>query len=247
MIRRSLLLATAAGCALGRGGLAYAAEGAGEKGETASPSLQAVGALAKPKLPFSVEALAPRLSADAVRSHFAGFHIPCYQRLLNLEAGTRGSVSLTELIRQSAGQPSAQDLYVATTQLFNHNLYWSSIAAPRQGAVPALIEGYARRDFGGMRGLQEALLTAALDHTGPGWLWLLAGENGRLRVQALDDASSPMALGLRPLLTVDLWEHAYYLDYRHRRSAYLSSMLDLLNWDFAAAMLLAGSPGSSRT
>lgn len=244
MNRRSLLMASTAAIATGGSGGVTAGSLERGSGDALSPAV--VVSLAKPRLPFSADALAPKLSAESIRSHFAGFHVPSYQRLLNLEAGMRGASTLAEVIRQSAGQPAAQDLFLAAAQLFNHNLYWNSLSALPARIVPALVEGCAKRDFGGMGALQDALLTAALDHTGPGWLWLLADERGRLSVRTLDDLTSPLTMGLRPLLAVDLWEHAYYLDYRHRRSAYLASMLDVLNWDFAAEMLLSSASGTSR-
>lgn len=219
--------------------LGAAALGCGAADAQGLTDAQAVGAVGKPRLPFPVEALAPQLSADTVRTHFAGHHLGYYHQVLNLNS--LAGQSLTSIIEDSATTPALAALHTAACQLFNHNLYWQSLRAPKAEAMPPILAGRIERDFGGLPLLHNELLTAANSHPGPGWLWLLVSRGGTMTVRALPDNQSPIKAGQRPLLAIDLWEHAYYLDYRHRRSAYLRATLDLLNWPFAEAMLLASS------
>lgn len=203
--------------------------------------VETVAALDKPRLPFAAEALAPRLSAETIRAHFAGHHMGYYNQVLNLN--NLAGQTLPDIIRNSQHAPALAPLHAAACQLFNHNVYWRSLQASDPETPPPILARIIERDFGGLAQLHEAFLQAASRHPGTGWLWLLSDREGRLQVRALSDAESPLVMGAHPLLAIDLWEHAYYLDYRHRRTAYLSATLDLLNWPFAQAMLLGTQKG----
>lgn len=222
--RRSVLLAGAAGATQLVGGRASATAVRGT-------------AITRPQLPYSVEALAPTVSAEAVRVHFGAHHVGHYNRLSSLLGPRAATVSLEEVILQTHGVAALGEIYAAAGQVFNHNCYWSSLR-PTPSDPPAALARLLERDFGSVSRMQEQLIAAGGGHFASGWAWLVVEANGRLSVITTRDADTPLTQGLRPLLAIDVWEHAYYLDHRNRRSAHLAALVgNHLNWDFAAANL----------
>jgi len=203
-----------------------------------------------PPLPFDRHALAPAISAETFAQHHAGHH-QGYVDTLNRLADEEGleTASLLEIIRETADadpedvseQVSASDIFVNAAQHFNHAFYWRSLS-PAGGAPQGELAAAIARDFGSLENLLEAMVCEGADHFASGWLWLVA-DDGELALMAGHDAQTPVIDdSLKPLLVIDLWEHAYYLDHQRQRKAYLEAVTARhLNWDFAAEAYAAAS------
>jgi Fe-Mn family superoxide dismutase len=203
-----------------------------------------------PPLPFDDHALAPAISADTFAQHHAGHH-QAYVDKLNELADAEGldGAGLLQIIRETADadpedvseQVSSSDIFVHAAQHFNHAFYWRSLA-PMGGVPQGELADAIVRDFGSLDALLSAMVEEGADHFASGWLWLVA-DDGELALMACHDAQTPVIEeGLKPLLVIDLWEHAYYLDHQRARKAYLEAVTaNHLNWDFAAEAYAAGS------
>ncbi len=194
-----------------------------------------------PKLPYPVDALAPLISKSTLEFHHGKHHKAYVDKTNELIAGTDlAGKSLVEIVQAAAKRKDTPALFNNAAQAWNHGFYWQSLS-PAGGGKPkgALAERIAQ-DLGGMEGFVDAFRKAATGQFGSGWAWLsLAG--GKLEVSASGNADTPLAHGKTPLLTCDVWEHAYYLDYQNRRPDYVTAFLEkLVNWDFAAANLEMG-------
>lgn len=181
-----------------------------------------------PPLPFAEDALAPVISAETIQLHY-GKHHRKYVDTTNqlLEKEPNPARTLEELVRSSSGK-----LFNNAAQVWNHNFYWQSLSARASkpgGALRAQLE----RDFGSYEAFVDKLAAAANGQFGSGWAWLVQ-KDGKLEVMATPNAESPMAKGIRCLLTLDVWEHAYYVDYRNQRDRYVQALIEQrLNWEFA--------------
>ena len=176
-----------------------------------------------PELPYPVDGLEPYISARTLQAHH-GKHHRAYVDRTNALAGGGGG-SLEEIVVRAAGDSAKKVLFNNAAQAWNHAFYWRSLR--RKGAP-------APREFAKWA---DALKTAALGHFGSGWVWLVR-DGGDLKVVTTANADTPLVHGLVPLLVIDVWEHAYYLDHQERRAEYVSAVVDyLLDWDFAAANL----------
>ena len=201
-----------------------------------------------PPLPFKPDALAPAISAATFEQHHAGHH-KAYVDKLNMLAGQENmaTASLLEIIRKTAdaepdavsAQVSAGDIFVHAAQHFNHAFYWKSLSPEGGEPKDALLQAI-KRDFKSVDALRSAMVEAGVDHFASGWVWLVA-RDGALSVLSTHDAQCPVIdVALKPLLVIDLWEHAYYLDHQKERKAYLEAVVAKhLNWDFAADALAA--------
>jgi Fe-Mn family superoxide dismutase len=180
-----------------------------------------------PRLPYAEDALAPVLSAETLKLHH-GKHHKKYVDTMNqlLEKEQLDVSSLEEVVRNSKGK-----LFNNAAQAWNHDFYWHSLSPKRQRPAGALLHRI-EKDFGSYERFADAFGTAAVGQFGSGWAWLVDKE-GKLQVLATSNADTPMAHGVKCLLTVDVWEHAYYVDYRNERERYVSAILDRLNWQFA--------------
>jgi Fe-Mn family superoxide dismutase len=179
-----------------------------------------------PALPYRLHALEPFICAATLTKHHDKHHRAYVERTNTLAATFEGS--LEELIRSAAGDPARQVLFTNAAQAWNHAFYFRSLR-PRGGPAPsgALADPV----------LRENLKTAAKGHFGSGWVWLVADGAGA-KVVSTHDADTPIAHGQVPLLAIDVWEHAYYLDHQERRAAYVDAVVDhLLDWRFAAENL----------
>jgi Fe-Mn family superoxide dismutase len=203
-----------------------------------------------PPLPFSPDALAPAISADTFAAHHAGHH-KAYVDKLNALADEEGvaEATLLEIIRQTADadpdevseQVSAGDIFVHAAQHFNHAFYWHSLS-PDGGAPEGELKAAIERDFGSVEALLGEMVEAGLDHFASGWLWLVTDGEELLLFTAHDAQTPVIEEDLKPLLVIDLWEHAYYIDHGRARKAYLEAVTAKhLNWAFAARMLEAES------
>jgi Fe-Mn family superoxide dismutase len=224
--RREALAGTAAMIALSRRSARAA--------ERASPSAApAQGPVVLPPLPWAPDALAPVISAETLSFHYGKHHRGYVDRVNELVAGTPlASKSLEEILAVAAADPGRAELFNHAAQVLNHTFYWNSLS-PKGGGSPAgALRQRVKQDFGSVEALKKELLDAAVSQFGSGWAWLVL-EGGRLKVEKTPNADRPG--DGKPLLTLDVWEHAYYIDYRHRRKDYAQALVDkLLNWEFAA-------------
>ncbi len=189
-------------------------------------------------LPYAKDALAPSLSAATIELHYEKHHKGYLEKLRKLTDGKpEASRSLEDLIQTASGE-----LFNNAAQVWNHSFYWRCMR-PRGGGQPsgALLRSLEAA-FGSFGDFRKQLADAANGEFGSGWAWLVQSPTGRLRVCSSDDAENPLQVGARPLLAIDVWEHAYYLDYRNERARYVEAFLgQLANWDFVAANLDAAA------
>jgi len=179
-----------------------------------------------PPLPYAEDALAPVISAETLRLHH-GKHHKKYVDTANqlLEKEPLRAASVEEVVRQAKGK-----LFNNAAQAWNHDFYWKSLSPRRQRPSGALLHRL-EKDFGSYDKFADAFSQAAIGQFASGWAWLVE-KGGKLEVTTTGNADTPMAHGIRCLLTVDVWEHAYYVDYRNERERYVSAILNCLNWDF---------------
>ena len=189
---------------------------------------------ALPPLPYAEDALAPAISAETLRLHHGKHHqlyIDKTNKLLQ-EHAVEGT-TLEEIVRECAGVPDRTQLFNNAAQAWNHDFYWHSLS-PKGGEPSGGLLQRIEKDFGGYARFTKALASAASNQFGSGWAWLVV-KNGELAILATSNADTPMARGIGCLLTLDVWEHAYYVDYRNQRDKYLEAVIGShLNWQFAA-------------
>jgi superoxide dismutase, Fe-Mn family len=194
-----------------------------------------------PLLPYSKSALAPFLGAETLELHYEKHHRGYVDKLNKLVSGKpEAKLSLEELIVAATG-----DVFNNAAQVWNHNFYWLSMQ-PGGGGAPS--QELAKRiddAFGSYDEFRQQFSEAAIGEFGSGWAWLVKGVDENLFVCKSNDAENPLQRDLVPLLTIDVWEHAYYLDYRNERPRYVENYLDhLLNWDFVATNLTLAPPAN---
>ena len=188
-----------------------------------------------PPLPYAKDALEPYMSAKTLDFHHDKHHRSYVDGLNELVKGTAfATASLEATITGTARDEAKAAIFNNAAQAWNHNFYWRSLS-PSTTTPNAPLRAAVARDFGTMDGLCEKLAAAAAARFGSGWGWLVA-DRGKLSVISTSNADTPLTRGVTPLLTVDVWEHAYYLQYQNRRAEYLGQLIGkLLNWEFAAA------------
>lgn len=196
-------------------------------------------AITLPPLPYARSALAPHISEQTLTFHY-GKHHQAYVDTLNrkLEGRREANAPLEEIIRQTAGDLDRAGVFNNAAQVWNHTFYWRSMTPNGGGAPSGDIAKAIDRDFGGYEGFREAFAKAGAGQFGSGWAWLSVRDGG-LEIRKTPNAETPLTeAGATPLLAMDVWEHAYYLDYQNRRPDYVSAFLDhLINWNFANANL----------
>jgi Fe-Mn family superoxide dismutase len=186
-----------------------------------------------PTLPYAPDALAPHLSRETLEFHHGRHHKAYVDKLNQLIPGSGfEKASLEDLIRKTTG-----DIFNQAAQAWNHAFYWQSLS-PKGGGAPkgGLAEAIAR-SFGSFDAFQKQFSEKAAGLFGSGWAWLVRKPDGGLAVLQTSNADNPLRSGDRPLLTCDVWEHAYYIDYRNARVRYIEAWWKLVNWEFAAANL----------
>lgn len=193
-----------------------------------------------PPLPYAANALEPHMSANTFSFHHAKHHNAYVTNLNNLIKDTPlAAKSLEEIIHAVAGDASKAGVFNNAAQVWNHTFFWSSMKPAGGGKPTGELLARIETDFGSFDKFKEDFKAAAVGQFGSGWAWLVE-EKGTLKVTKTGNADTPMVHGQKALLTVDVWEHAYYLDYQNRRPDFVGAFLDhLANWDFAAANLKA--------
>jgi superoxide dismutase, Fe-Mn family len=188
-----------------------------------------------PKLPYMENALEPVISARTISIHYGKHHAGYVDKLNELVAGTPfDGRPLAEIVVGAAEDPKSTAIFHNAAQAWNHTFYWHSMRAKGGGEPAGKLKSAIERDFGEVATFLKAFSKAAAGEFGSGWTWLVAGKDGTLKIVATDNADTPLAYGETPLLTIDLWEHAYYLDYQNRRADYVAAWLDkLADWSFA--------------
>lgn len=189
-----------------------------------------------PPLPYAEDALEPHVSARTLSFHHGKHHKTYVDKTNELIAGTElEKLSLVELIRKAAKDEDSQALFNNAAQIWNHDFYWRSMA-PKGGQEPKGALGkQIDKDFGGYSDFKKLFKEKAAAQFGSGYCWLVLDAGGKLKIVTTANAETPIA-GTKevPLLTTDVWEHTYYLDYQNKRPAYLDAFLDhLVNWEFA--------------
>ena len=191
-----------------------------------------------PELPYGKDALAPHISPDTLDYHYGKHHNAYVTNLNNLIKGSDlESADLESIITKTAGNADKAGIFNNAAQVWNHTFYWSSMRPNGGGRPTGNIADLINGSFNSLENFIEEFKKAGATQFGSGWAWLIL-ENGQLKITKTANADSPLAHGQKPLLTVDVWEHAYYLDYQNRRPDYLSVFIEqLINWDFANANL----------
>ncbi|MGE3649953.1 MAG: superoxide dismutase [Reyranellaceae bacterium] len=194
-----------------------------------------------PPLPYAKDALAPHISANTLDFHHGKHHNAYVVNLNNLVKDTpMASKSLEEIIKESAGDASKAGVFNNAAQIWNHTFFWHSMKAGGGGKPTGAIAAKIDSDLGGYDKFVEAFKAAGATQFGSGWAWLVL-DKGKLAVTKTPNADLPMVHGQTALLTCDVWEHAYYLDYQNRRPDFLAAFVNsLVNWDFANANLAKG-------
>ena len=194
-----------------------------------------------PTLPFSIDALASRGMCQETLELHHGKHHQTYVTALNgfveKDAALQGK-SLEELIALSYNKPDMAPVFNNAGQCWNHDFFWKSLS-PKGGKIPAKLEAKLIADFGSVQAFKDAFKTAATTQFGSGWAWLIKDKNGKLAVTKTPNASNPIATGEgKPLLVADVWEHAYYVDFRNRRPDFITNFMDkLANYELAESLL----------
>jgi superoxide dismutase, Fe-Mn family len=190
---------------------------------------------ALPPLPYADNALDPVISANTLGFHYGKHHKGYVDNLNKLLAGTElASLSLEQPITETSGKADQVAIFNNAAQTWNHTFYWRSLRAKGGGEPPAALKQKIETSFGNLDACKKELATAATTQFGSGWAWLVL-EGDKLKVVKTGNAETPLTKGAKPLLTIDVWEHAYYLDYQNRRADYVNAVLDkLINWNFAA-------------
>jgi Fe-Mn family superoxide dismutase len=188
-----------------------------------------------PPLPYPENALEPVISSRALQLHYRKHHGGYVDTLNRLVSGTAlADLSLSQLLLEVAGQPDQALIYNNAAQIWNHSFYWQSLSPNGAGTCPQVLRGLIEYSFGDLETLEEKVSAVAMSQFGSGWVWLVL-DGKSLQVLKTSNADNPLLQGLKPLLAIDLWEHAYYPDYENRRGEYIAAILaTLINWDFAA-------------
>ncbi len=190
-----------------------------------------------PALPWSADALDPVISRRTIELHHGKHHAAYVEKLNELVAGTGlERLPLHEVVRRTAGEEARTEVFNNAAQALNHAFYWDSLK-PQAPKPPETLRQLLDRDLGGYDAFVGDFTKAATAQFGSGWAWLVVND-GKLEIRTTSNAATPIVERLTPLLTVDVWEHAYYLDYQNQREQHVKAVVEqLLNWEFAAENL----------
>jgi len=184
-----------------------------------------------PPLPFAKDALEPVISAETIDFHYGKHHQAYVTNLNNLVPGTEfADASLEEIVMQADG-----GIFNNAAQVWNHTFYWNGLSPDGGGEPDGALEAAIDQAFGSFAAFKEAFIKSAVGNFGSGWTWLVKNKDGSVAIVNTSNAATPLRDGKTPLLTIDVWEHAYYIDYRNARPKYLDEIWKLVNWNFVAA------------
>jgi superoxide dismutase, Fe-Mn family len=186
-----------------------------------------------PELPYAKNALAPVISANTLEFHYGKHHRAYVDNLVKLIAGTElADADLENIIKKAAGEPAKTGIFNNAAQVWNHSFYWKCLKAGGGGAPTGAVAAMINSVWGNYEKFADELKNAGVTQFGSGWAWLVL-DKGQMKIIKTANADTPIAHGQKPLLTLDVWEHAYYLDYQNRRPDYLAAVIGkLINWDF---------------
>ena len=180
-----------------------------------------------PELPYAINALEPHMSRETLEYHHGKHHKKYVDTANQLISGTEfESMGLDDVVKKSTGK-----LFNNAAQIWNHNFFWNCLTPQQQQPGKNLTDALVK-DFGGIDDFKKKFTEMAAGNFGSGWTWLVKGGNGKLEVVNTSNAGNPLTAGQTPLLTCDVWEHAYYIDYRNARPTYLEHFWSLANWSF---------------
>ena len=189
-----------------------------------------------PELPYAKDALAPHITPETLNFHH-GKHHNAYVNNLNtfLKGHALENVSVEDVIKRVEEVDAAMrgKVFNNAAQHFNHSFYWKSLRPVSKSGPGGSFLAALTKSFGGVDGFKDAFTKECLAHFGSGWGWLVKDKDGSLKIVGTHDAGTPLTTGQKPLLTCDVWEHAYYIDYRNDRATYLKNYWELANWEFA--------------
>jgi Fe-Mn family superoxide dismutase len=188
-----------------------------------------------PALPYAKDALLPHISVETIDYHYGKHHQTYVTNLNNLVPGTEfEGLSLEEIVKKSSG-----GIFNNAAQIWNHTFYWNSLSPNGGGEPTGPLADAINSTFGSFEKFKEELTKTAVTTFGSGWAWLVKNPDGSLALVSTSNAGTPLTAGQTPILTVDVWEHAYYIDFRNLRPKYLEAFWALVNWEFANANFAA--------
>lgn len=187
-----------------------------------------------PELPYAKNALAPQMSQETLEYHHGKHHHAYVNNLNNLIKGTRyENMTLEEIILSSEGT-----IFNNAAQIWNHTFFWNSLSPKGGGAPTGLALSLINDQWENFEKFKEEFTKSAIANFGAGWTWLIKNKDGKLAIVNTSNAQTPLTTEVTPLLTVDVWEHAYYIDYRNERPKFINAFWALINWDFVNKNLL---------
>jgi len=183
-----------------------------------------------PALPYALDALAPNISKETLEFHYGKHHQAYVTNLNNLIKGTEfENLDLEAIVKKSSG-----GVFNNAAQIWNHTFYWNSLSPKGGGEPSGALAAAINAKWGSFAAFKDAFTKSAIGNFGSSWTWLVKKADGSLDIVNTSNAATPITGADKPLVTCDLWEHAYYIDYRNRRPDYLGAFWNLVNWDFAA-------------
>lgn len=181
-----------------------------------------------PELPYAKDALVPHMSQETLEYHHGKHHNAYVNNLNNLIKGTKHeNMSLEEIILSSEGP-----IFNNSAQIWNHTFFWNSLSPKGGGEATGKALEAITKEWGSFEKFKEEFTKSAVANFGAGWTWLVKNKDGKLAIVNTSNAQTPLTTGATPLLTVDVWEHAYYIDYRNERPKFINGFWALANWDF---------------
>jgi Fe-Mn family superoxide dismutase len=183
-----------------------------------------------PPLPYAMDALAPHISKETLEFHYGKHHQAYATNLNNLIKGTEfENMGLEDIVKKSSG-----GVFNNAAQIWNHTFYWNSLSPKGGGEPTGTLAAAIAAKWGSFAAFKEAFTKSAIGNFGSSWTWLVKKADGSVDIVNTSNAATPLTTADKPLITCDLWEHAYYIDYRNRRPDYLGAFWNLVNWEFAA-------------
>jgi Fe-Mn family superoxide dismutase len=184
-----------------------------------------------PALPYAKDALSPHMSAETLEYHYGKHHQTYVTNLNNMVPGTEfENSSLEDIVKKSSG-----GVFNNAAQIWNHTFFWNCLSPNGGGAPSGALAAAIDQKFGSFAAFKEAFAKTAVTTFGSGWAWLVKNPDGSLELVSTSNAGTPMTTDKKALLTCDVWEHAYYIDYRNQRPKFVEAFWNLVNWDFVAA------------